>query len=333
MAVEGREQVTRIGIVRVNGRPEELDGPDGRRQPSLGGTSRVSREAQARICERLGVKFPGATRPGARRALFVRSPASRIGRNGGHLEVSAITRPTDARGSNIRDARSARGEIARQLACRDRNSARRRRSGCARSDRSQAADGAARHRGSRGHARQHSALDRKGRVKSTESKTYEVMELYGSQVRRLVAKDESAFRRGCLEPIDADSPPACSRRPGGVFGARVKGGRRGLRAPWPSRASPRLHALAGREQAGRYAILCTSVLRATRKILLLGTYNFPVETAPGHWPACHLAIRNPLRIGPEATRKIAGRPPDAPGPFSCCSPAACRRKCATRRSS
>ena len=67
MAVEGREQVTRIGIVRVNGRPEELDGPDGRRQPSLGGTSRVSREAQARICERLGVKFPGATRPGATR--------------------------------------------------------------------------------------------------------------------------------------------------------------------------------------------------------------------------------------------------------------------------
>ena len=61
MAVEGREQVTRIGIVRVNGQPEELDGPDGRRQPSLGGTSRVSREAQARICERLGVKFPGAT--------------------------------------------------------------------------------------------------------------------------------------------------------------------------------------------------------------------------------------------------------------------------------
>ena len=62
MAVEGREQVTRLGIVRVNGQPEELDGLDGRRQPSMGGTSRVSREAQARICERLGVKFPGATR-------------------------------------------------------------------------------------------------------------------------------------------------------------------------------------------------------------------------------------------------------------------------------
>jgi hypothetical protein len=63
MAVEGREQVTRIRIIRVNGKPEELDGSDGRRQPSMGGTSRVSREAQARFCERLGVKFPGATRP------------------------------------------------------------------------------------------------------------------------------------------------------------------------------------------------------------------------------------------------------------------------------
>src|SRR4030095_5514891 len=62
MPVERREQVTRVGIVRVNGQPEELDGSDGRRQPSMGGTSRVSREAQARICERLGVKFPGPTR-------------------------------------------------------------------------------------------------------------------------------------------------------------------------------------------------------------------------------------------------------------------------------
>ena len=62
MAVEKREQVTCIGIVRVNGQPEELDGSDGRRQPSMGGTSRVSREAQARICEGLGVKFPGPTR-------------------------------------------------------------------------------------------------------------------------------------------------------------------------------------------------------------------------------------------------------------------------------
>ena len=34
----------------------------GRRQPSRGGTSRMMREYQVRICERLGVRFPGPTR-------------------------------------------------------------------------------------------------------------------------------------------------------------------------------------------------------------------------------------------------------------------------------
>src|ERR1700716_4356169 len=37
-----------------------------RRQPSCGGTSRMTRECQVRICERLGVKFPGPTRPNAK---------------------------------------------------------------------------------------------------------------------------------------------------------------------------------------------------------------------------------------------------------------------------
>jgi hypothetical protein len=36
-------------------------------------------------------------------------------------------------------------------------------------------------------------LDGKGRVKSTESKTYEVMKLYGEEVHRLVAKDDKAL--------------------------------------------------------------------------------------------------------------------------------------------
>src|SRR5215472_13743733 len=58
MPVERREQVTRVEIVRVNGQPEELAGFGGRRQPSLGGTSRMNREVHVRICERLGVKFP-----------------------------------------------------------------------------------------------------------------------------------------------------------------------------------------------------------------------------------------------------------------------------------
>jgi len=35
---------------------------NGRRQPSCGGTSRISREAYVRFCEGLGVKFPGPTR-------------------------------------------------------------------------------------------------------------------------------------------------------------------------------------------------------------------------------------------------------------------------------
>ena len=33
-----------------------------RRQPSCGGTSRMTRECQVRFCERLGVQFPGPTR-------------------------------------------------------------------------------------------------------------------------------------------------------------------------------------------------------------------------------------------------------------------------------
>src|SRR6202048_4526033 len=39
---------------------------NGRRQPSCGGTSRMKREGQVRICERRGVKFPGPTRPNAK---------------------------------------------------------------------------------------------------------------------------------------------------------------------------------------------------------------------------------------------------------------------------
>jgi hypothetical protein len=47
---------------RVNWKQEELTGFGGRRQPLSGGTSRISREAYVRFCERLGVKFPGPTR-------------------------------------------------------------------------------------------------------------------------------------------------------------------------------------------------------------------------------------------------------------------------------
>jgi hypothetical protein len=77
MPAERRERVTGIGIVRVNGQPEELDGPDGRRQPSIGGTSRISREAYVRICERLGVKLPGRLggRPATAAPLGINRPS------------------------------------------------------------------------------------------------------------------------------------------------------------------------------------------------------------------------------------------------------------------
>jgi hypothetical protein len=49
---------------------------NGRRQPSLGRTSRVNREVYARFCERLAVRFRGPTRPLAKgdssgQALFI----------------------------------------------------------------------------------------------------------------------------------------------------------------------------------------------------------------------------------------------------------------------
>ena len=50
---------------------------NGRRQPSRGGTSRMTRECQVRICERLGVKFPGPTRQLRRRPHLIRQPMVR----------------------------------------------------------------------------------------------------------------------------------------------------------------------------------------------------------------------------------------------------------------
>src|SRR5205823_5116392 len=60
MPVERREQAIAIWIGSTgNGRNPMFNG---RRQPSRGGTSRMTRGYQVRICEGLGVKFPGPTR-------------------------------------------------------------------------------------------------------------------------------------------------------------------------------------------------------------------------------------------------------------------------------
>src|SRR5215813_4784780 len=56
----GHSSHDRFGQLATGGTARSLR----RERPlSLNGKSRVSREAQARICERLGVRFPGATRP------------------------------------------------------------------------------------------------------------------------------------------------------------------------------------------------------------------------------------------------------------------------------
>src|SRR5262249_48627158 len=60
MLVERRGRVTDVDSGQpATGGTRQFNG---RRQPSLGGTSRMMREYQVRICEGLGVKFPGPTR-------------------------------------------------------------------------------------------------------------------------------------------------------------------------------------------------------------------------------------------------------------------------------
>ena len=61
--MERRGQVIRVPITLVNWQQEEPTDLGEGRQLFMDDTSRVSREAQARFREGLGVQFPGATRP------------------------------------------------------------------------------------------------------------------------------------------------------------------------------------------------------------------------------------------------------------------------------
>ena len=64
MSAERRERAIAIWLGSTgNGRNPMFNG---RRQPSRGGTSRMTRECQVRFCEGLGVKFPGPTRQNAK---------------------------------------------------------------------------------------------------------------------------------------------------------------------------------------------------------------------------------------------------------------------------
>src|SRR4029077_17420349 len=68
MPVERRGRSPTLGVSQLaTGGAPILDG---RRQPSFGGTSRMTRECQVRICERLGVKLPGPTRQQRKKHVF-----------------------------------------------------------------------------------------------------------------------------------------------------------------------------------------------------------------------------------------------------------------------
>ena len=72
MPAERRGQVIAVEIGSTgNGRSLTLNG---RRQPSCGGTSRMTRECQVRICEGLEVKFLGPTRRKSDSATTSRAP-------------------------------------------------------------------------------------------------------------------------------------------------------------------------------------------------------------------------------------------------------------------
>src|ERR1017187_5059262 len=88
MPVERREQA--IAIVSEstgNGRNPILNG---RRKPSRGGTSRMTRECQVRICEGLGVKFPGPTRQKAK--YSERAHVFRCYSSNGHEATTPVCR-------------------------------------------------------------------------------------------------------------------------------------------------------------------------------------------------------------------------------------------------
>jgi len=71
MPVERRERAIAISLGSTDNGMSPMF--NGRRQPSRGGTSRMTRECQVRICERLGVKFPGPTRQIRLKRFVIRS--------------------------------------------------------------------------------------------------------------------------------------------------------------------------------------------------------------------------------------------------------------------
>jgi hypothetical protein len=103
MLVERRGRVTESGSTWVNWQQEEPDGLGGRRRPSTGGTSRVTGDGQARICERLGAKFPGPTRQQETELRPIGLRRARESKPNSHREATATAPVLDStRGSTRR---------------------------------------------------------------------------------------------------------------------------------------------------------------------------------------------------------------------------------------
>ena len=106
--MEQRGQAIRVMITLVNWQQDEPIGYGGGRQLSMDGTSRVTGDSHARICERLGVQIPGATR--RRSAMVV--PTATMGAPGSKCTVPPVSRIASMDTVDIDDlfARTLRGD-------------------------------------------------------------------------------------------------------------------------------------------------------------------------------------------------------------------------------
>src|SRR6266508_760037 len=86
MLVERRGRVIAVELGPTGAVPGGARRFSGRRQPSRGGTSRMMREYQVRICERLGVKLPGPTRLVSRASPVQTAMRNRTRDEGGPFE-------------------------------------------------------------------------------------------------------------------------------------------------------------------------------------------------------------------------------------------------------
>jgi hypothetical protein len=116
-------------------------------------------------------------------------------------------------------------------------------------------------------------LDGKGRVKSTESKTFDVMELYGLHVRRLVAKDDKALSGDAATKEEERIQKVVARRTNEDDKERQKRQERGEKRREESRQFVR-------EVADAYNFRLTGIESLEGR----DTYVIDAEPRPGYQP-------------------------------------------------